>query len=178
MCCAEMPVLNAGAQKPRVFGRFPSETCVFPRCGGPPGAEVPCFHAPAGAALRHGETHGFSGVFGGQKIPLFYGRGAQRPQKPRVFADQLPPPFRAPLRRGVRVRDAQRPEKTALSDPETQFCHGAEPSAGRKSPVFPAPPSLRRPLPGRPRADPAGMREGFCTSGPNPPCFAARTGPP
>ena len=142
MSCAGMPVLSAGPQKARVFGRFPSETCVFPRCGGPPGAEVPCFHAPSDAARRHGETHGFSGVFGGQKTPVFHGPRAQRP-KNHVFLRSNSTPPRGPLsggRCGTGVRDTTR--KRQFPAEKRGFTTAPSPPRG-ENPVFSRPSPTR-----------------------------------
>ena len=136
--------MSAGPQKARVFGRFPSETCVFPRCGGPPGAEVPCFHAPSDAARRHGETHRFSGVFGGQKTPVFHGRGAQPPKNHVFLRANSPPPF-GPLSGagcGTGMRNAPGKPRFPIQK------HGF--------PTAPSPPRDENPVFSRPSPAPAG----------------------
>ena len=98
------------AAKGPCFREFSFENLHFPGCGGPPGAEMPCFHVPSDAALRQGETHGFSGVFGGQKTPVFHGPRAQ-PPKNHVFLRSNSTPPRGPLsggRCGTGVRETTR----------------------------------------------------------------------
>ena len=130
--------------------RAPKGTCSrefsfgnlhFPGCGGPPGAEMPCFHVPSDAALRQGETHGFSGVFGGQKISFFHGPRAQRPKNNMFLGPNSHPPRGALSggRCGTGVRDTTRKRK--FPNQKLGFTTAPSPPRG-ENPVFsrPSPP--------------------------------------
>ena len=139
------------AAKGPCFREFSFKNMHFLGRGGPPGAEVPCFHAPSDTALRQGETHGFSGVFGGQKTPVFHGPRAQ-PPKNHVFLRSNSTPPRGPLsggRCGTGVRDTTR--KRQFPAQKLGFTTAPSPPRG-ENPVF------SRPLP--PPPAPPGPAEG------------------
>ena len=169
--------MSAGPQKARAFASFPSETCIFPAAAARPAQKCRVFTCHLMPPSDKAKRTGFQGCLAARKQRFFTGR-EHNGRKTTCFCGPTRPPLADPSPAGGAGPGCATPRENTSFRLKNVVLPRRQALRGAKTPCFLVPPPPRRPLPSRPRADPAGMREGFCTSGPNPSCFTVRTGPP
>ena len=169
--------MSAGPQMARVFKSFPSETCIFPATAARPAQKCRIFTCHLMPPSDKAKRTGFRGCLAARKCRVFTGR-EHNGGKTACFCGPTRPPLADPSPAGGAGPGCATPRENLRFRLQNAVLPRRQALLGAKTRVFSALPPPRRPLPGRPRANPASMREGFCTSGPNLPCFTVRTGPP